>query len=184
MKNTLYIIGIILLLWSATQTVYPQQGTRNELSPQIVNYGLEFIKAKEGYRGVAYRDPVGIWTIGYGHIATAKAGMRITKIQGEQLLRKDVRRFEKYVWRKSNRILEKHQFAALVSFTYNLGYVLKNGLLRGIQTNNNALVTYKMNLYIYAGGRVLRGLVIRRKEESEIYIGSKEIIRRYSKCKK
>lgn len=184
MKKSIYIIGIILLLWSSTQTGYSYGNTQNGYAPRVAQYGLNFIKEKEGYRSVAYQDAVNKWTIGYGHTATAKRGMKITPLEGEKLLRKDVRRFEVCVWKKANRILEEHQFAALVSFTYNLGCgVLKRGILKGIRNGNDALVAHKIKLYIYAGGRVLRGLVIRRKEEARFYMGDAEIIKRYSKCK-
>lgn len=196
MKITNIIIGIILLLCFATQTGYSQGNTLNEFViekatldkgaggfvPTVQQPILDFIKSKEGYRSIAYKDAVGVWTIGYGHTGTARPGMRITKLEGESLLRKDARRFEIYVWKKANRPLKWHQFGALVSFTFNLGYVLKNDLLKGIQTGNDALVTYKMKLYIYAGGKVLRGLVTRRDEETQFYNGLESIIKRYSVC--
>lgn len=180
MKNLVIIIGLILVLFSFTSG-RSLQDVRNE-APNIPQYMIEFLKEKEGYRSLAYRDAVGVWTIGYGHTATARPGMKITSQEGEDLLRKDARRFEKYVFKTAKRRLEEHQFAALVSFTFNLGFRLKGDLLKGIRTGNDALVTYKMKLYKYAGGRVLRGLVIRRREETEFYNGSKSIIKRYSRC--
>ena len=39
--------------------------------------GLNLIKSFEGLRLTAYKDVVGIWTIGYGHTRTAKSGMVI-----------------------------------------------------------------------------------------------------------
>lgn len=175
-SNLLYVvIGLTLFV----QLSSAQSGLVQRIEQPIVN----FIKAKEGFRSVAYKDPVGVMTIGYGHIKTAKPGMRITKSEAEKLLRKDAERFEKYVSRKAGRILPWYQFGALVSFSYNLGYRFKGEFLRGIQTGNHDLVTHKMSLYIYAGGRVLRGLVIRRKEEISIYKNDKTILKRYSGCK-
>lgn len=181
MKNLVKIIGIILILCYASASGRSLQDVRNE-APTIPNYMVEFLKEKEGYRSLAYRDAVGVWTIGFGHTATARPGMKITPEQGEDLLRKDARRFEKYVFKTANRILKEHQFAALVSFTFNLGYRLKGDLLKGIRNGNDALVTYKMKLYKYAGGRVLRGLVIRREQETQFYNGLESIIKRYSRC--
>lgn len=178
------LFGFIILMLCSSETM---QGRSFEsapigIAPQIEQPIVNFLKSKEGYRSLAYKDVVGVWTIGYGHTGTARAGMRITKAEGEALLRKDARRFEEYVWKKANRPLEWNKFGALVSFCYNLGYRLKGDLLLGIQTGNDALVTYKMNLYVYAGGRVYRGLVIRRKEETEFYNASESIIKRYSVC--
>lgn len=145
---------------------------------------VEFIKLKEGYRSVAYQDAVGVWTIGYGHTGTAKSGMAITKQMGEKLLRNDLDRFERYVQKKAQRVLLWNEFGSLVSFCYNLGYRLKGDLLNGIRSGNSALVAYKINLYIYAGGRVLPGLVKRRNEEARIYThGWDSILKRWHPCK-
>jgi len=181
--NFILIFGfIILMLCSSDLKGRSNENVPTVLVPQVAQPILNFIKSKEGFRYNAYRDAVGVWTIGYGHTGTARIGMRITKDEGETLLRKDAKRFEEYVWKKATRVLEWYQYGALVSFTFNLGYRLQGDLLRGIRTGNDALVTYKMKLYIYAGGRVLRGLVIRRDEETQFYNGSESIIKRFSGC--
>lgn len=154
-----------------------------QIAPQIKDPIVEFIKEKEGLETKSYEDAVGVWTIGYGHTSNVNPNMVISEDRAEQLLRQDARRFEKYVYRKAERPLKWYQFGALVSFTFNLGYRLRGDLLRGIRTGDDALVTYKMKLYKYAGGRILRGLVIRRREEALFYVGDKAIIRRFSRCK-
>lgn len=180
MKNIIaYLLLVMTGLALFVQHVPAQSGLVQRIEQPIVN----FIKAKEGFRSLAYKDPVGIWTIGYGNIKDAKPGMRITKQEAEVLLRKDADRFERYVSRKAGRILPWYQFGALVSFSYNLGYRFTGAFLKGIQTGNHDLVTYKMGLYVYAGGRILKGLVIRRKEEISIYLGQETILKRYSRCK-
>jgi lysozyme len=54
---------------------------------QINEAGLAMIKSFEGLRLDAYRDPVGIWTIGYGHIRGVQPGMTITEPQATDFLR-------------------------------------------------------------------------------------------------
>ncbi|MCC2111943.1 MAG: hypothetical protein KDJ16_07910, partial [Hyphomicrobiales bacterium] len=49
----------------------------------------------EGKRLVAYRDCVGVWTIGYGHTSRAGAprvspGMKITEAQADEILSRDL----------------------------------------------------------------------------------------------
>ena len=38
---------------------------------KISDEGLQLIKRFEGLRTTAYRDAVGVWTIGYGHTSMA-----------------------------------------------------------------------------------------------------------------
>ncbi|MEM6490277.1 MAG: lysozyme, partial [Pseudomonadota bacterium] len=89
---------------------------------KISDKGLSLIKHFEGCRLEPYRDPVGNWTIGYGHIGpTAEAGKKIAKRTADKLLRADVTESEGAVGRLIEVDLEQHEFDALVSFTFNVG---------------------------------------------------------------
>ena len=93
--------------------------------------GIELIKKFEGFRADAYVCPAGVLTIGYGHTATAKAGQTIGVDTAERLLRADVEIAESAVERHIEVSLTDNQFAALVSFTFNLGAgSLKSSTLR------------------------------------------------------
>ena len=59
-----------------------------------------------------------------------------------------------------------NQVDALTSFIFNLGKGRLNQLTQD-GTRDNEEIAAKMLLYRKAGGRVLKGLEIRRKEESE-----------------
>uniref|UniRef100_UPI0005525886 lysozyme n=1 Tax=Bartonella florencae TaxID=928210 RepID=UPI0005525886 len=92
---------------------------------KIPTEGLELIKQWEGLRLEAYRDVACIWTIGYGHTSNAgqplvKKGMCITKEQAEDILCEDLKQFEKTVEETVTVPLTDCQFAALVSFCYNV----------------------------------------------------------------
>ncbi len=51
----------------------------NDLAPMSISEaGINLIKKWEGFRGTAYLDPVGIWTIGYGHTQGVKPGQVIS----------------------------------------------------------------------------------------------------------
>ena len=82
--------------------------------------GLDIIKESEGLRLEAYQAN-GRWFIGYGHGRTAKAGMKITEAEAEDLLREDVAACEKDVAGSVPVALNENQFSALVSLCYNLG---------------------------------------------------------------
>lgn len=61
----------------------------------ITEEGLALIREAEGFRSAAYRDAVGVWTIGYGHTAAAGApkverGLVITRDEAEAIFRRDV----------------------------------------------------------------------------------------------
>ena len=48
--------------------------------------GLEFIKRFEGFRARAFRLPDGRWTIGHGHVRSAREGVMISRDDAEALL--------------------------------------------------------------------------------------------------
>ena len=89
--------------------------------------GLNLIKQFEGLRLKAYRDAVGVWTIGYGHTSMAgdpkvKAGMVITEDEAEQILRIDLKKYEDAVKKAlPGYPLTDNQYAALTSLCYNVG---------------------------------------------------------------
>lgn len=92
--------------------------------------GIEDLVLSEGLRTKAYRDSVGVWTIGVGHAATSglppipKAGMVITRQQALDLLATDLARYEVAV----NAVLPnvpQHVFDGAVSFHFNTGAIRK-----------------------------------------------------------
>ncbi len=88
---------------------------------RINQAGLNLIKAFEGLELEAYRDAVGIWTIGYGHTGDVQEGMVITRAQAEDLLKKDLARFEQAVGNMIRTQVNENEFSALVSLAYNIG---------------------------------------------------------------
>lgn len=83
--------------------------------------GINKLKIREALRLDAYQDDAGIWTIGYGHTATAREGMRITEDKADELLERDLRRFVASVNAEVKREVTQCQFDALVSFAFNVG---------------------------------------------------------------
>ncbi|WP_370584683.1 lysozyme [Oculatella sp. LEGE 06141] len=135
--------------------------------------GLNLVKNFEGFRSQAYRDPVGVWTIGYGHTgADVRAGQVITRAEGEALLRQDLRRFENHVRRLVKVPLSSNQFSALVSFTYNVGQGALAGstLLRLLNRSDYRGAADQFPRWNKAGGRVLAGLVRRRSAERALFL--------------
>lgn len=134
------------------------------------NNGLLFIKRHEGCRLRAYKcfTHEKYFTIGYGHYGQdVKAGMTITQAQADELLRKDLARFEKAVNKVSVVKGKQNVFDALVSFTYNCG---ENNLVKLTNGRDLKTIADKIVLYNKSGGVVINGLTKRRIEEQKLML--------------
>lgn len=141
----------------------------------ISQEGLSLIKRYEGFSPVPYRCPAGYLTIGYGHVVMP--GERWEQPVGEdeatQILRRDVRIAERGVSRQISYLKGQGAFDALVSFTFNLGEAaLQRSRLRAaVNRKDDADTAAQWGRWVYAAGRVLPGLVARRKAELALYMG-------------
>lgn len=132
--------------------------------------GLALIKQWEGLRLTAYKDAVGIWTIGYGSTGShVKPGLRLTEAEAEALLRKDLARFEKRVNDLVKVPLSQEQFDALVSFDFNTGKLHASTLLKRLNQGEYAAVPSELKRWSKAGGKTLAGLVRRREAEASLW---------------
>ena len=127
--------------------------------------GLQLIESFEGLRLNAYQDSVGVWTIGYGHTKDVEKGQTITEPEAVAFLREDIADAEAAV-NGENLTLNDNQFAALVSFTFNLGA----GNLRKLIGRGMEAVPDRILLFNHAGGKVLAGLTRRRQAERALYL--------------
>lgn len=132
---------------------------------------IEKLKEFEGLRAKAYRCPAGVWTIGYGHTAGVRQGMTISEREADKLLREDVGKVETAV--NSLGICSRQgEFDALVSFAFNIGIQALKGssLLRCIERGDSKReIQRQFRRWVYSGGKVLAGLVIRREWEAKRY---------------
>ena len=161
----------------------------------INDAGLELVKSFEGIPDGdpttvnidPYLDPIGIWTIGWGHAIRVganylrgkenrKAAMDlypggIRKEQAEHLLRGDLMDACRDVESLADISLTDNQFGALVSFTFNLGRgnLAKSTLLRKLNAGDYSGAEAEFPKWNKAGGKVLRGLVARRAAEAALF---------------
>jgi len=136
---------------------------------------IEKIKEFEGCKLYAYRDSGGTLTIGVGHTHGVRAGMAITAKQADEYLRQDLAGSERYV-SSLGLALTQAQFDALVDFTFNLGSgsLQRSTLLKYIRGNaTDLLIIREFMAWVHCGGRVLKGLVRRRRWEAERFTGQK-----------
>jgi lysozyme len=138
--------------------------------------GIALIKEHEGKRLKAYLCPAGVWTIGYGHTTGAgspavREGMKITAAEADAILVRDLGIFERGVLNAVKVPLTQGQFDALVSFAFNcgIGALQKSTLLRKLNAGNYDAVPAELMKWTRAGGKVLPGLVRRRREEAALW---------------
>lgn len=144
------------------------------MSQVIGKKGLELVKEFEGCYLEAYKDAVGVWTIGYGHTGKVKGkpiskNMKITNKEAEELLIEDMKEHANYV--DSGKFcpikkLNSNQRDALISFCFNVG----PGNLRKLCTGRTIdEIGNHITDFNHAGGKVLNGLTRRRKAEQSLF---------------
>ena len=142
--------------------------------------GIALIKHHEGVRSRPYRCPANLWTVGVGHLIGDGKHLpdtwnrTFTEAEIDGILKSDLRRFELGVHKMLPNVpLRQHEFDALVSFCFNLGLgcfqrsTLRQALLRG----NKKAAMESLVKYCRAGGKILRGLQIRRLDEKALFEG-------------
>lgn len=133
---------------------------------------IEQIKQFEGFRENAYICPAGIKTIGYGHVlADNDNRKKIASSEAEELLMQDIKKVELSIERNIKVGLTQGQFDALVSFTFNVGSasLQRSTIRQKVNRQEHEDVPPEIKRWIFAGGRILSGLVNRREIEANMY---------------
>jgi lysozyme len=141
---------------------------------------IALIKHHEGVRSRPYRCPANLWTCGVGHLIGDGKHLpdswnrTFTEAEIDGLLKSDLRRFELGVHKMLPNVpLRQHEFDAIISFCFNLGLgcfqrsTLRQALLRG----DKKAAMESLVKYCRAGGKILRGLQIRRLDEKALFEG-------------
>ncbi len=138
--------------------------------------GIDLIRKHEGLRMRAYLCPAGVWTIGYGHTFGAgppvvAKGMSVSVDEANAILVSDLAKFEAAVARLVKVALTQHQFDALVSFAFNVGQgaLAKSTLLKRLNAGRHDAVPAELMKWTKGGGKVLPGLVNRRRDEAALW---------------
>jgi lysozyme len=149
---------------------------------------IEMIKHDEGVVMRPYQCPALLWTVGVGHVidpmhARVKLADRktlpipegwdrtFTMAEVNDILKKDLNRFETGVMRLCPKTTKQSQFDALVSFAFNVGLGnLQNSTLRMKHNREEFDAAAEEFLkWNKAGGKVLKGLDKRRRGEKALY---------------
>ena len=140
---------------------------------KISQKGIDLIKKFEGCKLYAYRDSVGVATIGYGHIKGVKMGMSITQQQAETFLKEDIKPVETFLNGMGINYTQG-QFDALTSWVFNLGQgnFKSSTMYKYIVARKSDLeITDQMVKWHNAGGKPLIGLKKRRCDEANMFLG-------------
>lgn len=144
---------------------------------KVSKRGIDLIKEFEGCRLTAYRDEVGVLTIGYGITnadksvtgTSIKAGMKISQSTAEKWLEESLnRKYLPLVMKYDTRYnWNQNEIDALVSFAYNIGSIDQ---LTANGSRSRETIATKMLEYVKAGGVTYNGLIRRRKAERELFL--------------
>jgi len=127
-----------------------------------------FVMIWEGKRHAPYRDAVGVLTVCYGHTgADIVPGKRYTLDECNALLAADLEIARRHVTRCLPMPKPEPTEAALISATFNIGpkVVCGSTLQRKALAGDWTGACAELARWKYAGGRELRGLVLRRADE-------------------
>lgn len=140
--------------------------------------GIALIKKFEGFRAKPYLCSAGVPTIGYGttrynnNKRVTLADRPITEERATEILLKQLEPREFVINQNVKKELTQDQFDALVSFVYNVGSenFLNSTLLKVINKAPKSLqVEKEFSKWIYAGKKQVKGLILRRNEEANLY---------------
>ena len=145
---------------------------------KISEKGLSMIERFEGCLLKASNKLDGVWTIGYGQTGSyygkrVRRGMTTTKALAHAWLRDhSIKTYEDAVTQAVKVPLNQNQFDALVSFAYNVGVgaLKQSTTLRKLNAGDYASAADALTMWTKCKGKVLAGLVRRRKEERALFL--------------
>lgn len=145
---------------------------------EVPTAAVDLAKRFEGFHRVPKHDPqrhahpyvcpAGYWTIGYGHLCNSDHPP-ITEDEGEVYLTQDLRSALDATLRYCPvlAIGQENRLAAIVDFTFNLGAgrLQTSTLRRRLNQQDWPSAAKELRRWVYGGGKVLPGLVVRRTAE-------------------
>ena len=151
---------------------------------KISDKGLRLIQEFESFEATPYLDSARVWTIGYGSTyypngkKVTKFDKPINRIYAETIQRNVIKNdFEPVINELLKNEIEKgfitqNMYDAILSLTYNIGVngFKKSSVLRWLKQGDKENASNVFLLWNKAGGKVLRGLVNRRKKERELFL--------------
>lgn len=175
------------LIEDPKQEIQPECEPVRQNPPSLPKTSVSDVVAQfEGKTLTVYEDPLGLQSIGYGHVLTPeeiKSGEiiiegnpvnfnnGITEEQALKLLNQDLEPIRQAVDELVTVPLTQNQLEALTSFAFNVGLETfrRSTLLKVLNEGKYEQVPDEMRKFARAGGRELPGLVKRREAEIELW---------------
>lgn len=141
---------------------------------KISQKGIDLIKKWESFKPEAYKCPAGVWTQGYGHTRTVNQHSQIiSERTADKFLDQDVYFIEEQLRKHIKDIdLNQGQYDAIVCFCFNLGVgaFLKSNAYSHMKIDKDSkYIADSWITFRNAGGKYLRGLLLRRLDELKLY---------------
>ena len=146
--------------------------------------GLKLIQEFESFEANPYLDSAKVWTIGYGSTYYPN-GKRVTG-RDKPITREYAETIQRHVIATDfepviNELLKReiasgfinrNMYDAIISLTYNIGVngFKKSSVLRLLKQGDKQNAADAFLLWNKSGGKVLKGLVNRRKKERELFL--------------
>ena len=147
-------------------------GSRLKKSGTLIAAAVALVGAWEGLRTVAYRDVIGVPTVCFGETRGVKMGDKYTVEQCKVMLGDALVEFEAGMRRciTSPDRIPDGPYTAFLSLSYNIGTgaFCKSTLVRKLNAGDLRGACDQILKWNRAGGRVIKGLTNRRKEEHQI----------------
>ncbi|KMK50653.1 glycoside hydrolase [[Actinobacillus] muris] len=142
---------------------------------RISQAGMAIIGNAEGCRRDPYQCPADVLTVGIGSTAAGGEPIDPNRLYTNQEIAdrwaKDLRTAEQCVNRYANgKTLPQGVFDALTSITFNVGCgaMRKSTMFRKANAGDYLGACNELPKWVYAGGKKLRGLEIRREKEKRL----------------
>lgn len=146
-------------------------------NPVAVAMAMTIIKQFEGCKLEAYRDIVGIPTIGYGETQGVVMGMKWTQLQADSQLALRTQEFMDGVIKACPRLLMSapEHVAACTSLAYNIGLqaFAKSTVCKRLMDGDYNGAADAILMWNKAGGKEVAGLTRRRIAERAMFITGK-----------
>lgn len=138
----------------------------------IPDIAVDFIAQHEGCKLTAYQDVIGVWTIGYGSTMDVKQGDKISPEQAKVRLRADLGTAAGRIEDRIGdivAILTENQYAALLSFVFNVGAGAGWTIWKRLRAKQFDQVPLELMKFVNASGQKVLGLVNRRADECKLW---------------
>jgi len=171
---------VAVLIFAVLMSIAPEPPAAQQTGPEVteaqfVHVATPFVAKWEGKRNKAYRDIGGVWTVCYGETRGVRPGDTYTDAECHAMLQAGLLEYRAGLHGYFNNDtinlrLTPHRDAAYVSLAYNVGIrgAGKSTATRRLNAGDIAGGCQALGWWNKAGGRVVRGLVNRRAEETQL----------------